>query len=134
MYDKINKKQQQKQEKERDRLHEETLARCIPIAKAINKIIVDRGLGMGDISNTRPAEYLEAAKEIQELLLKENIYWGEKEFIFQLARQPLDMLNNFVVTDLQKTFESKVSEFFGVDTYSEMKMQDIDNKFKEAKE
>uniref|UniRef100_A0A6H1ZIE8 Uncharacterized protein n=1 Tax=viral metagenome TaxID=1070528 RepID=A0A6H1ZIE8_9ZZZZ len=119
-----------KQQKEKDNLHKEVLKRCVPIAKRINAIILEQDLGMGDITGTRPQNYLLAAKHIQELLLEENVYWGEKEFVFQLARQPLDMLEKIVNGDLQKTFENKLCEIIGVGSFQEMRMKNLNDTFK----
>ena len=123
-------KTQKNVKKVEDKEHEEVLARCIPVAQEILKVIVDKNLGMGDITGTRPPEYLEAALAVQRILLEHDVRWGEKEFVFMLARQPLEMLSKIVMDDFQKTFEAGTCKLYGVESFNDLTMGVIDGKLK----
>ena len=124
-------KTQKSVKKTEDKAHEEVLTRCIPVAQEILKVITDKNLGMGDITGTRPPEYLEAALAVQRILLEHDVKWGEKEFVFMLARQPLEMLHKIAMDDFQKTFETGTSRLYGVESFNELTMKVIDEKLKE---
>lgn len=125
-----------------DDLNQAMLARCIPIAKSIARMIVEDDLEMGDKlpgrradqngrevgipPNERPEAYRKTAEKIMQAMLDANLLWAEKELVFQLLKQPYDLLQNIVLTDLQTSFSSGINRMFGIEVFSELTFQQID--------
>ena len=126
-------------EKNNDNLHQEMMDRCIPVAKAILKIIVDTDLAIGEkliprdgegnavplSRENRPEEYQAAARKVQELMLEKNLKWMERNMVFMLVKQPMDMLQNIVLTDLETTYQAALCNMFGVEILSDLDFQKI---------
>lgn len=124
---KLSKKVMKKAQDENERLHQEALDACIPIAQEIFKIIVDSGIKMGDgdFMKTRPKEYVEASKRIMQMMVERNVNWVDRNFIFQLVLQPISHFQSIILQDLQRTFEYQICNLFGVSSFDELKMQDV---------
>lgn len=141
--DKILKKQQQLN----DELKEAMLSRCIPVAKRILRLIAADELPIGDVviprdasgrampmrEGERPPEYQKAAKEIQQMMLDANLLWMERQMVFMLVKQPMDMLQNIVLTDLDSTFQHGLCKIFGVETFGEVTFKQVDEMLKGLK-
>lgn len=127
MAKKMSKKVLQKQLDENEALHQEMLDKCIPIAQEVFKMIYESGMKMGDgdFVKTRPPEYIEASKRIIDMMVEKNISWIDREFIFQLALQPLSHIKSIVMQDLQRTFEHQICSVFGVTSFDELTMKQI---------
>lgn len=118
-------------------LGKQVLAELVPVAQEVMKVIADASLPMGDIiqnQNERPEEYVRISRAVQEILLRHNIRWVDRHFVFQLVLQPFDLIKTIVLTDLERTFERKMSSIFGVGSFSEVDLQQLDSVFKEADE
>lgn len=124
---KLSKKVMKKAQDENDRLHQEALDACIPVAQEIFKIAFESGMKMGDgdFMKTRPKEYVEASKKIMQMMVEKNIRWVDRAFIFQLALQPISHLQSIIMQDLQRTFEYQICNLFGTSSFDELKMQDV---------
>lgn len=136
-----NQEKQEKQQQQTDaELHAEVMGRCIPVAKKILKIIVDRDLTLGDSIVTRdpqgrvlpmkqgerPEDYKEAALEIMQVMLDADIRWGERSLVFALVKQPMDMLSNIVTMDTDKTYQDAMCRMHGISIPMELSMQMVD--------
>lgn len=118
-------------------LSKQVLAELIPVAQEVLAVIAEANLPMGDIiqnQNERPEEYVKVSRAVQEILIRHNIRWVDRHFVFQLVLQPFDLVKTIVLTDLERTFERKMSSIFGVDSFSEVDLQQLDSVFKEADE
>lgn len=124
---KISKKVMKKEQDENERLHQEMLDKCIPIAQEVFKIAFESGAKMGDMDfvKSRPPEYTEASLKIMDMMVKNDIRWIDRSFIFMLANQPIKHMETIVMQDLQRTFEHQISRLFGVSTFDELTMQQI---------
>lgn len=117
-----------KKEKSDKQLQKELYAKCIPIAQEIFKIAFESGCQMGDgnFAVTRPKEYVEASKRIMQMMVDADLEWMHRQFVFQLALQPITHLQNVVMTDLSRTFEYQISRVFGVSSFNELTMSQIE--------
>lgn len=127
--------------KQAERMHDEMMERCVPVAKKILKIIVDLDLSVGDKmiqrdqngnvipmkEGARPEGYVEAAKQIQELFLETNLKWMERHMIFMLVKQPMDMLQNIVLQDLETTYQESLCRMFGIRLLSDLDFKKIND-------
>lgn len=120
------------QEKENDKLHQERLERCIPVAREISSIIEKAQLPLGD-DVQHAKEYEKASIAVLELLLERNVRWVDREFIFQLALQPVTFVKDIVTTSLQNSWTHTVAGLFGKKT-SELTMSEVDNALRKAPE
>lgn len=135
-FDKVKKGEQD----EHDKLKQAMMDRCIPVAKKILQIIVEDGLELGDVviprdengkvlpmsEQSRPAKYQEAAKKIQQAMLDANLLWMERHMVFMLVKQPMDMLQNIVLTDLETTYQRGICQMFGIEVFGELTFKQID--------
>jgi hypothetical protein len=129
------------QQDENARLYKEAMDRCVPVAKAVLKIIGEDGLQIGDVviprdqngqplplaESNRPAEYVDAATRIQQLMLDANLKWSERHFIWMLVKQPMDMLQNIVLTDLDSTYQHALCKCFGVELLNDIDFKVVDS-------
>ena len=105
-----------------------------PIASEILKIIVEEKVPFVRDPNAkdgeRPPEAEKATKRILELLLKEDIPWGHRAWIFQLMNLPTEYVKNCVLTDLERSYENQMCQIMGVEDFSTMRFSDVDNALK----
>lgn len=127
-----NKKQQEKNDAMIKQQQEDDLQKHIPIAKKVLQIIIDADLPMGnlDVTNSRPEAFAECSRKIMELFLEENIDWMAKEFVFQLAMQPLTFIQRIVTLDLTRSFNLAQAAVFGCDDMNFVTMKMIDETWK----
>lgn len=112
MFDKL-KKNKQKEERELDRLHKERLERCIPVAKDILRLLAQNidVMPLGD-DVQESAEYDRVACEMLALILKANLYWHDRDFILQLALQPLSFTKDIVSNSMQTSWSKAIAGLF----------------------
>lgn len=129
-----------------DALNKAMLERCIPVAKKILKIIVERDLAIGETNvprdeqgnmrrmaeADRPEAYKEAAKEIMQTMLDSNLLKMEWNFVFQLVRQPAEMLFNIVMTDMDASYNRGICKMFGIEVPAELSTKMIDDFLKKG--
>lgn len=127
---KLSKKVMQKQQDENERLHQEMMDRCLPIAQEVIRIASEHGIKVVDgdpnLQKEHRPEYREASLKVIEMMTKNNVHWIEREFIFMLASQPVQQIKQIVMQDLQRTFEHQICRLFGVSTFDELTMQQIE--------
>jgi len=115
--------------KEADRLHEERLERCIPVAKEVINIIANSTLKMGDLHAHDNDAYNAVSKDIIALFLKENVHFQDKDFIFQLAMQPFQVVRDISVNSLGRSLDMVINKVFGKE-WQEVTMQELDSKLR----
>lgn len=138
---------QKSQEDDNAKLMAAMMTRCVPVAKAILRLIVEKDLKIGDraiprdgqgnviplAEGSRPPEYAEVAKEIQQIMLDNDLLWAERHMVFMLVRQPMDMLQNIVLTDLEATYQHGLCGLFGIEVFGELSLKMIDEFLKEQR-
>jgi hypothetical protein len=122
-YDKVRKQL----EKDIEKKHQDRLARCIPVAKKIVALIGENveSLEMGD-SFDMSETYDPLTKKILELLLAENVYWVDRDFVMQLVLQPFSGLQRLVKASLDQAQDIMYTGALGKSVY-ELRAQDVDN-------
>ena len=137
----MSKKVMKQMEKANEKSRDEYLARCLPIAQAIQKMIVEDGLEMGNLpgrqmgpngqpvplkEGDRPEKYIEAAKKILKMFVDNDLLWLERELVFQLLKQPYDMLQEIVMTDSSRILNETLNAIMGISHYGELTFQKLD--------
>ena len=120
------------QEKESDRLHKARLERCVPVAKEVSAILEKLQLPMGD-DVQESKEYNDAAVQILQLFLDRDVNWVDREFIFQLALQPLSFVKDLVTNSLQNSWTHTLTGLFGKEM-RDLTMNDVNNAMMKAPE
>lgn len=135
------KKIMENQEKKDDAARQEFLKRCIPIAQAIQKMIVEDDLEMGQLpghkrtpdgrelpiaDQDRPEKYRTAAKKILQMFLDHDLLYAEKELVFQLLKQPYDMLQDIVLTDSARILNETLNGMMGITHHGELSFKKLD--------
>lgn len=121
-----------KQEKEADKLHDARLKRCIPVARDINRLLASKidEMPMGDDVQTS-TEYDKVAVDVLALLLKANINWSDRQFVLQLALQPISFVKDIVDNAMAQSWSRVVTGLFKKPA-SELLMSDVDAALKEG--
>lgn len=117
-------------EKNEDALHKERLERCIPVARLLLKHIlakVDEIPFGDDVQNSD--EYDKLSSELLLILLENNIRWSDRQFVFQLALQPLAFPKDIVDNALTQHWNVALTGLFGK-RISELTMLDLDERLK----
>lgn len=137
----MSKKVMKKMDEANEKARAEYLERCLPIAQAIQKMIVEDELEMGNLpgrqagpngqpmpvkDGDRPEKYVEAAKKIIKLFVDNNLLYLERELVFQLLKQPYDMLQDIVLTDTTRILNETMNSMMGISHYGELTFQMID--------
>lgn len=126
------------------------LGRCVPIARAIMKLMIDDELDMGVLPSggrgpdgkplpmdptERPQKYRDAAAKVLGMFKDAGLKWEEKELVFQLLKQPFDLLSDIVITDSNRTLNRAIARMFetkfDVEFMSQMTFNQVDAFVKE---
>ena len=125
-------KDQKDKEKIQDNLHEERLARCVPVARRILEIVSSNFPYMGDISDKSGQvkkeandSYIKIAEEILKEMLDKNLYYTEKLFVFSLVEQALKLSQEKVQMSLERSLERAETKLFGKSVL-DLTLQDLD--------
>lgn len=111
--------------KQNEDLHKEEMDRCVPIARKVLELMAEGVTEMGDITGTQPQGYKDIAVKVQQLFLEKNIYWVERQFIFQLLFQAFEMTRDITLNNLAKSFNFASQKMWGKEM-DEIKFTDID--------
>lgn len=114
-----------------DAAHVERLARCVPVAQEILKLIGDATPYMGEIASVieRDNHFLELGKEVLEIMLAHDIKYSERQFVFQLVLQPIESIKTIANASVETNFEAAMTKLFGKDIM-EVSMSDLNNLLK----
>ena len=100
--------------KAEDLLHEARLERCVPVAKAIVKFVGEsaEAYAFGDAAQESDSTET-LAKKIIELMVEADIKFSDREFIMQLAKQPLDFAKEAVDRGFGRSWQITLTGLFG---------------------
>lgn len=117
-------------EKVDDKLHKERLDRCIPVARELIKLVASKAdtIALGDVPQTHES-FDELALDILKLFLEKNVNWVDKEFIFQIALQPMTFAQNIAIDSLSRSWNTAVSGLFKKN-FAQLTMADVDEKLR----
>jgi hypothetical protein len=119
-------------EKDDEKLHKERLDRCRPVAREVSALLEGLQLPIGDDVQNEKA-YEEASIKVLQLFLDRDVRWVDREFIFQLALQPMSFVKEIVSNSLQNSWNQTITGLFGKKT-SDLTMADVDNAMKKMSE
>lgn len=115
-------KQEKRSEEEKQRERELRDQRCTRVAAVAFKAIVDRGLDCGDIKDENGNlkdevnnKYNEAAIDIVEAMLDNDLLFIDHSYVSQLLTQVISLLSDKVSNTLQMNLERAESEYWGKD-------------------
>lgn len=111
--------------KETDKLHQERLDEIVPVAREVIKLIAEANLEIGDTNAHDNDKLYAVAHKILATLLKKNIKYSDRQFVFQLVLQPFDRVREVVSQSLDKSFDKALNRSFGKD-FLELRLEDID--------
>lgn len=114
-------------EAEMDALYQARLVRCIPVVRKILAILNSHmdNVELGEVAAVEKS-LMPVAEEVLGLMLQENILWGDKEFILQMAMQPVAGLNNIVSNALAMSWDKAEKKRWGKDPI-DLEFADVHN-------
>lgn len=121
-----------KMEEKADKLHEERLARCVPVAQEIVKILGESRLPLGDITDEDQKEYDAASDRILQLMIERGTLFTERNFIFQLILQSWEQVKIPVIKSLEHHFDRVMEHALGK-KIDEVTVQFMDETLKKDK-
>lgn len=94
-----------KTEKEQDKLYKETLERCVPIAKEITKLIGEHAetYPFGSDAQASDESHTLSTKIIT-LFIERGVRWTDRDFIIQLALQPIDGVKTIMAQSFDRSW------------------------------
>lgn len=113
---------------EQDKLHQERLDRCRPVAKKLLTILAKHQEGdvvMGE-NDAVKTSVTPVAEEIIAMMLAEDIHWSDRQFIFQLAMQPVATLGEVLENAFSISWERAMQNKWGKDAV-DLKISDVHN-------
>jgi hypothetical protein len=119
-------------QKQIDSEHAKRLARAVPVARKILKLIGEEAdtIPLGDIERNDPG--IEAvSRKLLALILEENVHWVDKDFVFQLALQALSFPADIAQTSLKNSWETVVTGLFGK-VVQDLTAQEVDGYLKKG--
>lgn len=124
-------KMKEKDDKEKSKEAKERIAACAPLALEILKKIGNADLKVGAAEEVKGDDaYDNLAYEIIALMLKEDVKLWDKEIIFQLVYQAIEITKDRVLNSLELSYEKARDIAFGKD-FLELKMSDVDKILKQ---
>lgn len=114
-------------EKAQAKVEDERLGRCIPIANEVLQLIAASDATMGDLTDEQRKEpYSDLARKILELMADKNIKFSEKDLVFQLIAQKIDLARERTVESLKRSFDKALELLLG-GNYLDVHLSDIDD-------
>jgi hypothetical protein len=121
--------------KDIDKEYQERLARCRPVAQKILEMIAAENLPIGDIMERGQGEitilkdgvaekYENLAIKILTMMLDENLKYSERNFVFQLVRQPYEQVGEKVIRSVDRSFTRANEAKWGKDEL-DITMKDV---------
>lgn len=97
-----------------------------PIAREVMQAILDGNLPLGeDKSDEAIRKYDITTKRVLEMLLRHDIKYVDKDFLFQLVLQPFDRIREVVNVSLKKSLDLALDKVMGKD-FREIRLFDLD--------
>lgn len=120
-------------EKEAKKLTNEVIEDLTPVVRAIIRIIYEADLPVGEVHAHDHAKFEYVKTEIVKVMLRENVKFSDKEFLFQLVLQPFDTMRDMVVRSLQKALDLSFAKIMGKE-FRDWTVGDLDKVLKEKQE
>ncbi len=117
-------------EAEMDKEYQARLERCIPVARKLLDIVHGHmpEIVLGE-ANAVKKSLTPVAEEILALFLKENIHWGDREFILQIAMQPVVGLVDVLQSAYSISWDKVMRKALGKDAL-DLTFSDVDDVLK----
>ena len=97
----------------------------IPIVQEIIKIILEANLPVGELHANDNAKFDHVAKQILTLMLEHKVKYVDKDYLFSLVLQPLNVVKETVDTSLKMSFDNVINKSLGKD-FREVTLEDMD--------
>jgi hypothetical protein len=118
-------------EKDINKENQERLDRCSPIAQQILEMMAVEKLPIGEINDKQgrikddvKTRYMDFASKILVLMLKSEIKYSERTFLFNLIQQILEQSREMVINSVERSFSRVNEEKWGKDEM-DINMKDI---------
>lgn len=113
-------------EKNLEEAHKLRLERCVPVAREIIKLFASKAdtVAMGEVEQNH-VDFQDLAVEIMKLMLEKDVRWVDREFVFQLALQPMTFSQNIATTSLNNSWNTALTGLFGKKS-SELTFKELD--------
>lgn len=106
------------------------LERCIPIAKEMILLISISDVVLGEADAVVNAKvYDDIAEKMLKKMLNANIPYSDRQFIFQLAMQAIEMTQEKVIKSIERSYEIARDKMWGK-SYFDVNLKDIDDQLK----
>lgn len=127
-------KLKQLDEKEQDKLYQDTIARCAPIARDVCKLVAEHAerYPFGDKAQASDQSH-ELAQAIIALMVERDVRWNDRDFIIQLALQPIDGAKVIITDAFSKSWNSILTGIVGKKV-SELSFTEIDALLKKGQD
>lgn len=105
----------------------ERVKRCEPVARKLLAILAAHAdeIVMGENVDVDKS-IAPIAEEVLALYLQENINWGDRNFIYQLALQPISHLGSLMENGLSISWDRAMAKLWGKDAL-DLKFADVHN-------
>lgn len=109
-----------------EKQHEEKLIRCIPAAREMLTVFSKHSLGvpMGDVAPNDEG-YVPVAEDMLAVLLKHDVRWSEREFVFQLMLQAVNFPKDLALQSLDRSWNAVITALVGKPAL-ELKTSEVD--------
>jgi len=131
MFDKIRKNKNKVPKKIRD-ASRIRLERCEPFVADILQTFMDKETAMGDASPSDiEKSYNEVAVTIISTMLAKDMHYDDAQFSFKLLKQVVDLSEEYVLSNIEKSFNKATDKLWGGKDLYDIKLSDIDKVLKE---
>ena len=113
-------------------LTKERMKKMVPLARQVLEMIVEAELPMGDLHAHDNEKFNSLAKNILQLMLENEVKYIDKDFLFQLCLQPIDMAKEVVLKSLKNSFDQLIEKALKKD-FLDVTLLDMDRILKENK-
>lgn len=123
-------------EKELEKLYLEREEKNVPVAYKLFEMFSKSGLKIGKLEEKDIKCYNEFAIDVIDLFIKEDIDYGDREFVFQLMLQMFENTKDIVLTSLNKSLDKAMDVILEEKVgkpYLSLKLKDVDNIIKNQK-
>ena len=121
-------KKPEKVEKDLTKEREEKLA---PVAQEIIEMIANAKLPIGETHAHDNGKFDHVAGEVLKLMLKHEVKYADKSFLFQLVLQPFDIVKETVHLSLTKSFDLVINRALKKD-FGDVTLKDMDQILKKT--
>lgn len=124
-----NNKIEKRLDKELKNAHKIREEEVVPAALEILKFIAGKDLPTGEVHVRDNDKFQVIAKEVLGIMLKHNLKYVDKEFLFQLIKQPVDQIAEIVIRSLGRSFDTAIDKALKKE-FREVRLEDLDKLIK----